>query len=201
MESASASAKRLDPAEEYEIIGVVSNAKYSQVRGNFPRTAYLPYTAGRSALQGMYLHVRTSADPTDIASAVRTVLQNVNSSIAIIEMDSMRHQVGDSLWQERLFARLTSAFSALALTLACVGLYGTLSYGVGRRRSEIAVRMALGARYAQVLWIFLRQAVVLAVLGVVAGIPLALWGGRYVSTLLFGLAHGIRRRSGSRPCC
>ena len=60
-----------DPAEEYEIIGVVSNAKYSQVRGNFPRTAYLPYTAGRSALQGMYLHVRTSADPTDIASAVR----------------------------------------------------------------------------------------------------------------------------------
>ena len=90
----------------------------------------------------------------------------------------MRHQVGDSLWQERLFARLTSAFSALALTLACVGLYGTLSYGVGRRRSEIAVRMALGARYVQVLWIFLRQAVVLAVLGVVAGIPLALWGGR-----------------------
>ena len=109
----------------------------------------------------MYLHVRTSADPTDIASAVRTVLQNVNSSIAIIEMDSMRDQVGDSLWQERLFARLTSAFSALALTLAYVGLYGTLSYGVGRRRSEIAVRMALGARYVQVLWIFLRQAVVL----------------------------------------
>jgi macrolide transport system ATP-binding/permease protein len=137
-----------DPAEEYEIIGVVSNAKYSQVRGNFPRTAYLPYTAGRSALQGMYLHVRTSADPTDIASAVRTVLQNVNSSIAIIEMDSMRHQVGDSLWQERLFARLTSAFSALALTLACVGstARSRTVWGDGGARLPCAWRSAPGMR-------------------------------------------------------
>ena len=74
--------------------------------------------------------------------------------------------MGDSLWQERLFARLTTAFSALALALACVGLYGTMSYGVGRRRPEIAVRMALGARYSQVLWMVLRQALVLALVGV-----------------------------------
>ena len=86
-----------------------------------------------------------------------------------------------------LFARLTSIFSGLALTLACIGLYGTISYGVGRRRSEIAVRMALGARYSQVLWMILRQALLLAVAGVAVGVPLSLWAGTYVSSLLFGL--------------
>ncbi|HEY7290523.1 MAG TPA: ABC transporter permease, partial [Vicinamibacterales bacterium] len=176
-----------DPDAEYEIIGVVSNAKYSQVRGTFPRTAYIPYTAMRTTLQGLYLHVRTAADPIDVAASVRGVVRSVDPSLAIVEMDTMRHQVADSLWQERLFAKLTSAFSALALTLACVGLYGTMSYGVGRRRSEIAVRMALGARYGQVLWMVLRQAVLLAVIGVVAGVPLTLLAGGYVSTLLYGL--------------
>jgi ABC-type antimicrobial peptide transport system permease subunit len=66
-------------------------------------------------------------------------------------MDTMSNQVADSLWQERLLARLASAFSALALMLGCIGLYGTIAYGVGRRRAEIAVRTALGARYSQVL--------------------------------------------------
>jgi ABC-type antimicrobial peptide transport system permease subunit len=75
----------------------------------------------------------------------------------------------------------------LALVLACIGLYGTISYGVGRRRSEIAVRMALGARYTQVLWMILRQALLLALTGVALGIPLSLWASSYVSTLLFGL--------------
>ena len=91
----------------------------------------------------------------------------------------MRHQVGDSLWQERLFARLTSAFSALALTLACVGLYGTLSVRCGATAERD--RRAHGARRPVCAGVvdLLRQAVVLAVLGVVAGIPLALWGGRY----------------------
>jgi len=176
-----------DSAAEYEIIGIATNAKYSQVRGEFPRTGYVPYSAMRNTLQGLFLHVRTSGDPLTMAGTVRGVVQSVDPSLAIIEMDTMRHQVDDSLWQERLFARLTTAFSILAVTLACVGLYGTMSYGVGRRRSEIAVRMALGARYQQVLWLVLRQAVMLALLGVAAGVPLSLWAGRYVSTLLYGL--------------
>jgi predicted permease len=176
-----------DSAAEYEIVGVVTNAKYSQVRGEFPRTSYVPYTAMRNTLQGLFLHVRASGDPLTIAGSVRGVVQSVDPSLAIIEMDSMRHQIEESLWQERLFARLTTAFSVLAVTLACVGLYGTMSYGVGRRRSESAVRVALGARYQQVLWLVLRQAVMLALLGVAVGVPLSVWAGRYVSTLLYGL--------------
>ena len=176
-----------DAAADYEIVGVVTNAKYTQVRGDFPRTAYVPFTANRASLRGLYFHVRAAGDPLALAPAVRAVVHRLDPALAIVEMDSMRHQIAESLWQEHLFARLTSAFSVLALALACVGLYGTISFGVGRRRSEIAVRMALGARYAQVLWMILRQAVLLAIVGVVVGIPLSLWASRYISSLLFGL--------------
>ena len=174
-------------AEDFEIVGVVSNARYSQVRGDFPRTAYLPFTA-RGSLRGLYMHVRAAGDPLVLAASARSIVQGLDPALAVVEMDVMHHQVADSLWQEHLFARLTTAFSALALTLACIGLYGTMSYGVGRRRSEIAVRMALGARYGQVLWMVLRQALLLALLGVAIGVPLALWTGKYFSSLLFGLS-------------
>jgi macrolide transport system ATP-binding/permease protein len=176
-----------DPAIDYEIVGVVSNAKYSQVRGAPPRTAYLPFTANRGVLRGLYFHVRAAGDPLALADAVRGVVQRVDPALAIVEMDTMTNQIGDSLWQEHLLARLTTVFSVLALTLASVGLYGTISYGVGRRRGEIAVRMALGARYSQVLWMILRQAVVLAIAGVTVGIPLSMWTSTFVSSLLFGL--------------
>ena len=176
-----------DPAADYEIVGVVSNAKYSQVRGDFPKTAYVPFTASSSTLHGLYFHVRAARDPLSLTASVRTAVQRLDSALAITEMDTMTSQVGDSLWQERLFARITTVFSVLALTLACVGLYGTISYGVGRRRSEIAVRMALGARYGQVLWMILRQALVFALAGVFVGVVLALWTSTYISSLLYGL--------------
>ena len=180
------SGTRYDAANDYEIVGVVSNARYSQVRGPFPRTAYLPFTA-RNSLRGLYMHLRAAGDPMSVAASARAVVQALDPSLAVVEMESMRTQVGDSLWQERLFARLTTAFSGLALALACIGLYGTMSYGVGRRRPEIAVRMALGARYSQVVWMVLRQAFALALAGVAVGLPISLWTGRYVSSLLFGL--------------
>jgi predicted permease len=177
---------RYDPAADFEIVGVVSNARYTQVRGAYPRTAYLPFTA-RGSLRGLYMHVRSDGDPLALAGAARGVVQGLDPALAIVEMDSMTNQVGESLWQETLFARLTTAFSALALTLACIGLYGTMSYGVGRRRPEIAVRMALGARYSQVLWMVLRQALVLALAGIAVGVPISLWTGQYFASLLFGL--------------
>jgi macrolide transport system ATP-binding/permease protein len=166
---------------------VVSNAKYTQVRGSFPRTAYVPFSNTRGVLRGLYFHIRTPADPLAVAASVRSVVQSVDPALAIVDMNTMTNQIRESLWQEHLFARLTTTFSALALTLACVGLYGTISYGVGRRRGEIAMRMALGARHSQVLWMILRQAVLLALSGVAAGIPPSMWAGKYVSTLLFGL--------------
>ena len=177
-----------DEAASYEIVGVVTNARYSQVRGAFPRTAYVPLTSGRSALRGLYFHVRTSRDPLTLAAAVRNTVQGLDPALALTELNAMSAQVGESLWQERLFARITTAFGLLALTLACIGLYGTIAYGVGRRRSEIAVRMALGARHTQVLWMVLRQALLLAFAGVAIGVPLALWAGSFVASQLYDLS-------------
>jgi ABC-type antimicrobial peptide transport system permease subunit len=157
------------------------------VRGSFPRTAYLPFNNNRGVLRGLYFHVRTQGDPLALAPSVRAAVQSVDASLALVDLNVMTNQVRESLWQEHLFARLTTIFSVLALTLACVGLYGTISYGVGRRRSEIAVRMALGARHSQVLWMILRQAVGLGLAGVAVGIPLSMWASTFVSTLLFGL--------------
>ena len=148
----------------------------------------MPFSSSRGALRGLYFHLRAAGDPLTLATSARSVVQGLDPALAIVEMDTMTNQIGESLWQEHLFARLTTAFSGLALALACIGLYGTISYGVGRRRSEIAVRMALGARYSQVLWMILRQAVILGVAGIAVGIPLSLWASKYVSTLLFGLA-------------
>jgi predicted permease len=176
-----------DPAREYEIVGVVSNARYSQVRGTHPRTAYVPYSANRASLKDLHIVVRTAGNPLTLISPVRAAVQAVEPNVAIVDLDSMSNHLAESLWQERLFARLTSAFGVLALTLACVGLYGTIAYGVGRRRTEIAVRMALGARRPQILWMFLRQALVLAIAGVAAGVPLTLWTSTFAAALLFDL--------------
>ena len=176
-----------DPASEYEIVGVVSNAKYSGVRGEFPRTAYLPYTANRAALGQLFMMVRTGGSPMRLAPAAREAVRSVEPSVALIDMDSMDGQIGDSLWRERMFARLTAAFGLLALVLACIGLYGTIAYGVGRRRAEIAVRVALGAARGQILWMVLRRALVLAAGGVAIGIPLVLWSGRFLASELTGV--------------
>jgi ABC-type antimicrobial peptide transport system permease subunit len=153
----------------------------------FPRTAYIPFASNEAPVRGLYFHIRTPGDPLALAGAARAIVRDVDPQVAMFEVGSMSSQVADSIWQDRLLARLTTSFSALALVLACVGLYGTISYGVTRRRSEIAVRMALGARRAHVQWLVLRRALALLLGGLTVGIPLALWAGTFVASQLFGL--------------
>lgn len=178
----------VDPATEYEIVGVVANAKYGRVRGEFPRVAYVPFTTMGATLRGLSFQIRAAGAPLALGPAVREAVHRVDPRLAIADMDTMPNQVDESLWQERLFARLTTAFSATALLLACMGIYGTIAYGVGRRRNEIAVRIALGARRAPLQFLLLRRALVLAAVGILAGVPIALWGGQFISSMLFGLA-------------
>ena len=176
-----------NPDADYEIVGVVSNARYYEVRGDFSRTAYIPFTSADLTLAGMTFEVRTGGDPLPLAAAARTAIHDVVPALPLLRLETMTQQVTDSLWQEHLFARLMSAFTALALTLAVIGLYGTMSYGVGRRRGEIAIRMALGARSSQVLWMVLRQALLFAGIGIAVGIGLSLWTGQFLASLLYGL--------------
>ncbi|HEX6463679.1 MAG TPA: ADOP family duplicated permease, partial [Vicinamibacterales bacterium] len=109
------SGSRFNQSGAYEIVGVVSDAKYSQVRGQFPRTAYIPFTAMPNTLHGLYFHVRTMANPLAVAQSVRTVVHGIDPSVAIVEMNSMANQVAESRWQESLFARLSAIFGGLAV--------------------------------------------------------------------------------------
>lgn len=176
-----------NPDVDYEIVGVVSNARYNEVRGDFPRSAYIPFTASDLPVTDMTFEVRTASDPLLVAASARTVLHDLDPTVPMLRLETMTQQVTESLWQEHLFARLVSTFTVLAIALAIIGLYGTISYGVGRRRNEFAIRMALGARSSQVLRMILRQALVFAAVGIGVGIALSLWTGRYLASLLYGL--------------
>jgi len=176
-----------DPARQYEIIGVIQNAKYNNVRGPFPKTVYVPYTAMPATLGGLSLQIRTSTEPTAVLSSVRRIIHEIEPGLALADVRTESDQVAEALWQERLLAQLVTAFGALALALACIGVYGTMSYAVSRRTKEIGVRIAIGAQTSQVLREELSRAVRLAVVGILIGLPTAFLASRFVSSQLFGV--------------
>jgi ABC-type antimicrobial peptide transport system permease subunit len=133
------------------------------------------------------VQIRTLADPTAILPSVRRVVQELEPGLALANVRTESDQVAEALWQERLLAQLVTAFGALALALACIGVYGTMSYAVSRRTKEIGVRIAIGARTGQVMWQELMRAMRLALIGVAIGLPLALVCSRLVSSQLFGV--------------
>ena len=131
------------------------------------------------------LHV--AGQPENLEKAVRRTLTNINPNLTILDMMSLSRQLELNFNQENLIVWLTELFGLLALVLACVGLYGVTSYSVARRTSEIGLRMALGANRRNVLRLVLRGAMLQLAIGLAVGIPLALAGGRLVSTMLYGV--------------
>jgi predicted permease len=177
-----------DPAGsgEIEIIGVVRNAKYVTLQESPEPAAYFPYSQ-RVQYFGNF-EVRYSGDEQQIVAAVRRAILEVNSDIPVAEVSSLTSQVEESTASQRLIARLSAFFGLLASFLVCIGIYGLLSYAVARRTSEIGVRMALGARRTSVLWLILREILVLVFIGIAIGVPAALAGNRLVFRLLYGLS-------------
>jgi ABC-type antimicrobial peptide transport system permease subunit len=177
-------------AAPYEIVGVVKDAKYGSLRSAAPRQVYLPFFQGTQGPSNLTIAVRTAANIElahgGLLSVIRSDLGGLNryATFAATTLDA---QVDSSLRQERLMATLSTAFGLLAIGLAVVGLYGTLSYAVGRRTSEIGIRMALGARRSAVLWLVLRETLVLVCMGAAVGVLAAIEMGRWVETLLFGV--------------
>jgi predicted permease len=164
----------------YEIIGVVRDAKYGSLRREINATMYTPQGAG-----GASFELRTAADPRAILPAIREVVAQVSTNLPLFDVKTESEQIDRLLFQERLVARLASFFGLLALVLACVGLYGLLSYEVSRRTREIGIRMALGARAESVLKLVLRQGIALAVVGAAVGIGVALGVTRYLTSMLY----------------
>jgi predicted permease len=164
----------------YEIIGVVRDAKYNSLRRDIHAMMYMPQNFG-----GASFELRTAADPQAILPAIREAVAKVNTNLPLFDVKTESEQIDRLLFQERLVARLSSFFALLALVLACVGLYGLLSYEVSRRTREIGIRMALGAHPGSVLRLVLGQGIVLAIVGAAAGIGVALCVTRYLTSMLY----------------
>ena len=168
-----------------EIVGVVRDAKYSELREPPPATVYLPYK--QLPLGAMAVLVRTAGDPVAAMPAVRDVVRQVDANVPVMDMATQADHIERRLVQERVFAQAYSLFGALALLVAAIGIFGLMSYNVTRRTTEIGIRMALGAQRQTVLQMILREALVLVAIGVVVGVAAALGAGRAVASLLFGL--------------
>lgn len=123
-----------------------------------------------------------------LVDGVRRAVASVDRNVPIFRVKTLRAQTEDSFLRERLLATISTFFGGLALLLASLGLYGLMAYAVARRTTEIGIRMALGARSERIIWLVLRQTLLLVLAGVAAGVPLAIWLSRFTKSLLFGVA-------------
>ena len=165
-----------------EIVGIVGDTKFLTLRSEIAPTLFVPAGGGEAVFE-----IRTAVDPRTIIPAVRSAVSQLDNNLPLFSMKTESEQIERSLFQERLIARLSSFFGALSLLLACIGLYGLLSYEVTQRTREIGIRMALGARPPDVLRIVVRQGVGLSVVGALIGILVALGATRYLASLLYGV--------------
>ena len=183
--------RRLGLGEEgsgdIEIVGVVGDAKYFDLRQEAPATLYLACLQDLDRLGDMHFEVRTAGNPMELASAVRRAAQEMDGNLALYGVKSQVDQIKQTLFQERLFARLTSFFGALAALLASVGIYGVMGFAVTRRTREMGIRMALGASRGEIVGMILRETFVLVGIGIVIGVVLTLGTSRLISSLLYGL--------------
>ncbi len=123
-----------------------------------------------------------------LVDEVRRAVTSVDRSLPIFLVKTLRAQTEDSFLRERLLAMISSFFGGLAMLLACLGLYGLMTYAITRRTAEIGIRMALGARRKEIIWLSLRETLWLVLAGVVSGVPLTVLLARYTKSLLFGVA-------------
>jgi predicted permease len=174
-------AKEDEPASAgYEIVGVVRDTKYNDLRREINPTMYVPQSG-----MGASFEVRTAGDPQALVPAIRRVVADINPNLPLRDVTTESQQIDRLLFQERLIARLSAFFGLLALVLACIGLYGLLSYEVARRTREIGIRMALGAQVGDVLRLVVKQGFALALVGAAVGIGVALGVTRYLASMLY----------------
>jgi len=164
----------------YQIVGVVKDSRHNSLREEVPRLIYLSVFQAIDELRSLTLAVRTAGDPSGLAPTVSKEARTAGPDILITDVATLASQVDQSLLEERLVSTLASFFGALALLLASIGLYGTMSYSVARRTNEIGIRMALGASGTGVVRLVLRDAVIMIAAGMAVGVPGAIAGGRYI---------------------
>ncbi len=174
---------------DMEIIGVVKDIKYTNLRDEIPIQAYVPYM-NSPYLGGMTIYVRTAGEANQLMSSVRARMRELDANVPIYKMRTMEEQISNSLATERMIASLSTVFGFVATVLAIIGLYGVMSYSVAQRTREIGIRMALGAEQGKVIGMVMREVVTLIAIGIGVGVPAALVLTRVVKSQLYGLeAH------------
>ena len=181
----------IDPGTptDMEIIGVVKDIKYTNLRDNIPEQAFIPYLGSRF-VSSMTVYLRTRVEPNPLMAAVREKVRGLDANLPIYDMRTTEVQINNSLTTERMIASLTSVFGSLATLLAVIGLYGVMAYTVAQRTREIGIRMALGAARGNVIWMVMREVLLLVAMGVAVGMPASLALTRLVKSQLYGItAH------------
>jgi predicted permease len=166
-----------------EIVGVVENSLYEGPREGVRRQVFVP-NWGRG---GVAFYVRTHDASEAAYSLVRREVQQLDASMPVYQLKTLEGQLDETLLTDRLIATLSAAFGLLATVLASVGLYGVMAFVVARRRKELGLRLALGAAPSGVLWLVMKEVVVLLAVGLAIGVPAAIGAGRLVSAQLYGI--------------
>lgn len=175
-------------APGFEIVGVVGDSRFYDVREKPEPMAFFSAWQGKavSAYSGSLLF-SVSGNPANILPAVRSTLHGIDPRLPVVGVNTLDEQIQHSLATQKVVTELSSLFAVLALLLAAVGIYGSASYLVSRRTSEMGIRMALGARRWDVLWMVLRETVLVVLVGLVAGVPCAVGATRLIQKFLFGV--------------
>ena len=166
-----------------EIIGVVADTLYEGPREGVHRQVFVPNWGKNSAV----FYVRTQSASSSAAAMIRNDVRQLDSSIPVYSMKTVEGQLDETLLTDRLIAMLSAGFGALATLLASVGLYGVMAFVVARRKKELGIRLALGAQPGFVVWMVMREVLLLLAIGLAVGIPSAMVLGRYVASQLYGL--------------
>jgi len=176
----------LDKAQPMQIIGVVRDARFDNLRDPVRRLAYVPLQQARRGIPTSVL-MRMHGAATPLPGMLRELVRDVEPNLSIRSIVRLEDQIANTLGQERTIATALGVFGGLALLLACIGLFGVMSYGVTRRAGEIGVRMALGATRGVVVRLVLRETLLMALVGVAIGIPVAAATTGLLKSMLFGL--------------
>jgi predicted permease len=175
-----------DGDQDVEIVGVAKDARYPDLKTPMPAMLYVDYRHQVGfASQFIRVVLRTAGDPAQTATAARQILRQADPGVPMGMMYTQQMTIDSTIIQEILFYRLCAAFALLAVIIACVGLYGTTAYSVGRRTSEIGIRMALGAQRKTVLAMVLREVALLGIAGLAIGVPIALAMSSLVESFLY----------------
>ncbi len=173
----------------YTIVGVAEDSKYTEVRESPIPMAYFPYTQV-PGLGTMHVEVRTARNPIQLLPAVQKSLADFAPDLAMLQPMTEQKQFDESISGDRLIARLALFFGLLAVVLVATGLYGTIAYNVNRRTPELGIRIALGAAQPQVLWLILREGLLICGVGILVGLPVAFAATRVLASQLYGLKPG-----------